>query len=448
MPILLLLAGFGVIVVSGQRAMAQGADLEVSYSQAVRVAAGTSKPVPQRFTHPCPTGELVSGGLIGLADYSGLDVVSSYPSDGSGNPTANGARPVAWTVVVINWSSSADYRVLVAVGCLTGITARATVASAVSQRFGSPVTATCSPGQQRSGGGFRSTWSGNERPRILGSYPVFGDKWSVDTPAQVVIRSFTGAEQPTGVPASTSAYAVCLTGDLRTRVGPTSFLSDSKRYCPQPVSDFVADCINSTNGFSYCDGDGILTGGGFQLISGAPSGFFGLTINSPRRRSAEQRPVNISPPRDLEWGVTANESDSDVKAVKVQVSTVCLEAKAAGAPDTPGGSASNSSSDLDGFLDKLSRWLEDVEWPIVGAWIFVLLLVYLVFRALNAIRKALWSAAVRRSGQRKTKTALRQGTVYAPTVPSQSQDNPSQPVQLQVYIRHQQAVYGTYKETP
>ena len=366
------------------------------YSPQFQIGAGGQHPPRQRFTARCESGVLANGGFEGISDASGVSVAASYPSDAAGNPVE--VNPVAWTIEVYNTTASAAHRVHVDAGCLTGAEADVSVVRNVNTSY-KTVTATCPNTTARTSGGYTISQSAPPSPlpppwNVAGSYPQGSRGWAVEPPNIIKPDSggtSDGTSDGSTITTTLTAYAVCLTGIPAPRIATQQVNAGSDVY----------------NG--RCDGTDVLAGGGFHMTAPYNKDLV-LADNGPSPDSA--------------WFVRVHDANA-----KLEITALCL----------PGpGSANALHLDIGPLANSVADWLEPINWSLIKGLLILLIIFTILGWAVKKLRRPVAAAIKRR---RESRPAPVQST-------AQTGRQTPEPVKVQVIIRSQHSVYGTYRETP
>jgi hypothetical protein len=368
------------------------------YSPQFQVRGGGDFAPPQRFTARCESGVLANGGFEGISDAPGVSVAASYPSDAAGNPVD--LSPVAWTIEVYNTTASTAHSVHVDVGCLSGTKGDVSVVRNTNTSR-KTVTATCPNTTARTSGGYAISQSAPSYPllppwNVAGSYPQGSRGWAVEPPniAKTPASDGSGGVTSDGGPTITTtltAYAVCLSGIPAPRIG-TQHVS--------PSSD-VHD--------GHCDGADVLAGGGFHLTAPYNIGLV-LADNGPSTDSA--------------WFVRVRDENANLDII-----AVCLPAP---------GSVNALQRNIGPVANTVADWLEPLNWSLIKGLLILFIILMILGWAVKRLRKPVVAAINRRREPGPTPS---QRTVH------NGRQTPK-PVDVQVIIRSQHSVFGTYREAP
>lgn len=299
----LLRVALPLLVVAASVVVATPARAEVGrvsvHSRTVEVGPTA---VLQQFTVPCTPGEhLVSGGYAGVDPQ--LRVFASHPSDNQGNPFADGAAPLAWTVGLVN-TGQAVRTLRVSVTCLAGGDSTAGVYAGTQSEPSDPsVEAVCPQGMVRTGGGYWAVWYARlGAARVEGSRPVGVRGWAVDltVPANLPARS------------SVTALVVCHTGPVAAVAAePAEFdLRQASPACAVGAAANVCVVPQSGSGAARCPGGTVLTGGGYRIVSGGPLTGQAAVVDGPASAGG--------------WTVSLTGTTAQDTRVRVRVEPVCL----------------------------------------------------------------------------------------------------------------------------
>jgi hypothetical protein len=332
---------------------------------------------------------LANGGFEGISDAPGVSVAASYPSDAAGNPVE--LNPVAWTIEVYNTTASAAHSVHVDVGCLSGTKGDVSVVRNINTSR-KTVTATCPNTTARTSGGYAISQSAPSYPllppwSVAGSYPQGSRGWAVEPPNIAKTPASAGGGTSDGGPTITTtltAYAVCVPGIP----GP--------RIATQHVSP------RSGVHDGQCEGKDVLAGGGFHMTAPYDIGLV-LADNGPSIDSA--------------WFVRVRDENANLDII-----AVCLPAP---------GSVNALQRNIGPVANSVADWLEPLNWSLIKGLLILFIILIILGWAVKRLRK-------RRSEPRPTPA---QRTVH------NGRQTPK-PVDVQVIIRSQHSVFGTYREAP